>query len=322
MKIVNHVIVTIFTAITATSSTVHASSKQPSREELINAATEAVLYLYPLVVFHTIEDISTNVAAPRVADERLYAPVNQLVSSTRFFSTQFKEAGHITNDMALTTGYIDTSKMAMVLSVPEVANRFFLIEFIDEWMNVQSAGTKTGAQRAYNYIILGPNFQGEIPVVPSMKLIRAQTNTLWLRLYIQIKDKKDVAAVRTLQSKIKLVPFAFFDRVYTPPSGKVDYSIDMKTSPISQVINSTAKKFFNAATAQFNKINIPTVDTQIVDTLALVGIKQGKAFDFDSLYVGSRDVLNEGLKQAIKKNSWIKIIKPHQWLEPFTAQYR
>ena len=55
---------------------------------------------------------------------------------------------------------------------------------------------------------------------------------------------EDYAAVHKLQDEFKLVPLSAYGKPYTPPAGKVDPSIDMKTAVREQVNSMDAVAYF------------------------------------------------------------------------------
>ena len=65
---------------------------------------------------------------------------------------------------------------------------------------------------------------------------------------------EDYKAVHELQDQFKLVPLSSYGKPYTPPEGKVDPSIDMKTAVREQVNRMDAKEYFTLL-AQLMKTN-------------------------------------------------------------------
>ena len=74
------------------------------------------------------------------------------------------------------------------------------------------------------------------------------TAIVWLlgRIYCA-GTPEDYAAVHALQDAFRLQPLSTWGRDYTPPAGKVDSAIDMKTLPKVQVDTMSADKYFTYA---------------------------------------------------------------------------
>ena len=84
------------------------------------------------------------------------------------------------------------------------------------------------------FAIVGPDWHGELPA--GVEELRSSTNLVWIigRTYCT-GTPEDYAAVHAIQDQYKLVPLSAYGKPYTPPPGRVDPSIDMKTAPREQV---------------------------------------------------------------------------------------
>ena len=94
---------------------------------------------------------------------------------------------------------------------------------------------------------------------------------------------EDYKAVHALQDEIKLVPLSSYGKPYTPPPGKVDPSIDMKTPVRDQVNKLDAVEYFTLLAALM-KTNPPAaVDTPALARFAKIGLVPGHDFDASKL---------------------------------------
>src|SRR5262249_23574697 len=84
------------------------------------------------------------------------------------------------------------------------------------------------------------------PLSAGVKQLKSPTNIVWLlgRIYCT-GTPVDYAAVHKLQDECKLVPLSAYGKSYTPPLGKVDPSIDMKTPVRDQVNRMDAVAYFS-----------------------------------------------------------------------------
>ena len=86
-----------------------------------------------------------------------------------------------------------------------------------------------------------------------------------------------------LQDKFKLVPLSAYGKPYTPPPGKVDPSIDMKTAVREQVNRMDAVAYFTLL-AELMKANPPSsADAPALAKFAKIGLVPGKDFDASKL---------------------------------------
>jgi hypothetical protein len=94
---------------------------------------------------------------------------------------------------------------------------------------------------------------------------------------------EDDAAVHKAQDEFKLVPLSSYGKSYTPPPGKVDPSIDMKTAVREQVNRMDAVAYFTLL-SQLMKANPPSAaDAPALEKFARIGLVPGKDFDASKL---------------------------------------
>ena len=74
---------------------------------------------------------------------------------------------------------LDLAKEPMVLSVPDMGTRFWVMQFIDAWNNVPHApGSRTVGGKGGHFAIVGPTWQGTVP--EGVTALRVPTNLLLL----------------------------------------------------------------------------------------------------------------------------------------------
>ena len=131
-----------------------------------------------------------------------------------------------------------------MLSIPDMKGSLHLFPMLDGWTDVfQVPGKRTTGTAAQTYAITGPRWKGTLPA--GIKEYKSPTNIVWLlgRIYCT-GTPEDYAAVHALQDQCKLVPLSTYGKPYTPPEGKVDPSIDMKTAVREQVNRMDAQAYF------------------------------------------------------------------------------
>ena len=106
---------------------------------------------------------------------------------------------------------------------------------LDGWTNVfQVPGKRTTGTGAQTYAITGPGWKGTLPA--GVKEYKSPTSIVWIlgRIYCT-GTPEDYAAVHALQDQCQAHAAERLRKAYTPPDGKVDPSIDMKTAVRDQV---------------------------------------------------------------------------------------
>lgn len=242
-------------------------------------ATDAYIFGYPLVTMEMTRRVMTNVADP--AGTR--APMGQIIKLRQYPDASFKDVTAPNADTLYTTSFFDVGKEPWVLSVPDMKGRYFLLPMLDGWTTVfQVPGKRTTGTGAQTYAITGPGWTGTLP--DGVKEYKSPTNMVWLlgRIYCT-GTPEDYAAVHKLQDEFKLVPLSSYGKPYTPPPGKVDPSIDMKTAVREQVNRMDAVSYFKLL-CELMKTNPPAAaDAPVLAKFASIGIVPGQDFDASKL---------------------------------------
>jgi hypothetical protein len=242
-------------------------------------ATDAYIYGYPLVTMEMTRRVITNVAKP----EATRAPMGQLIKMREYPNASYRDVTAPNADTLYTTAFFDVGSEPWVVSIPDMKGRYYLFPFLDGWTTVfQVPGTRTTGTGAQTYAITGPGWTGTLPT--GVKEYKSPTNIVWLigRIYCT-GTPEDYKAVHELQDQCKLVPLSAYGKAYTPPDGKVDPSIDMKTAVRDQVNRMDAKEYFSLL-AQLMKTNPPSAaDAPALARFAKIGLVPGKDFDASKL---------------------------------------
>ena len=265
-------------ATAATSGLLFSIDPCQAKENAIETAAlgmEAYIYGYPLVTMEMTRRIMTNVEKP----EGSRAPMGQFVRMREYPNAQFRDVTAPNADTLYTTAWLDVGKEPWVLTLPEMNDRYYLFPMLDGWTDVfQVPGKRTTGTGPQKYAITGPGWKGTLP--EGVMEYKSPTGIVWLlgRIYCT-GTPEDYAAVHKIQDAISVVPLSSYGKPYTPPAGKEDPSIDMKTAVREQVNSLSADEYFTLL-AQLLKDNPPNAaDQPMVEKLAKIGIEPGKPFD-------------------------------------------
>lgn len=253
---------------------------QISEQEAREIGTEAYIYGYPLVTMELTRRVSTNVVAP----EGDKAPMGQLARLREYPNAEFRTITAPNADTLYTTTWLDLSKEPWVFSVPNMNDRYFLMPMLDGWTEVfEVPGKRTTGTEAQKYVLTGPNWKGGT-LPPGVKQYKSPTNMVWIlgRIY-STGTPEDYKAVHKLQDEASVVPLSAYGKPYTPPAGKVDPTIDMKTAVREQVNAMDAAAYFKLL-ATLMKDNPPVAaDAPLVAKMAKIGLVPGQDFDINKL---------------------------------------
>ncbi|WP_024279847.1 DUF1254 domain-containing protein [Xanthobacter sp. 126] len=243
--------------------------------EDLRAASDAYIYGYPLVTMEFTRRVMTNVATP----EGSHAPMGQFARLRAYPDASFRDVTAPNADTLYTMTWLDLAKEPWIVSIPDMKGRYYLFPMLDGWTNVfQVPGTRTTGTGAQTYAITGPGWKGTLPA--GVVQYKSPTALVWLlgRIYCT-GTPEDYAAVHALQDACKVYPLSAYGKDYTPPAGKVDPSVDMKTAVREQVNALSGVEYFKLL-AELMKTNPPVpADAPILPKLAEIGIVPGKDFD-------------------------------------------
>ncbi|QRM54921.1 DUF1254 domain-containing protein [Sinorhizobium sp. BG8] len=242
-------------------------------------AVEAYIYGYALVTMEMTRRVVTNVEKP-VGSK---GPMGHMIKLREYPDASFTDVTAPNADTLYTTAFIDVGKEPWVFSFPDMKDRYFLFPMLDGWTTVfQVPGKRTTGGDAQTYAITGPGWEGTLP--EGVTEYKSATSLVWIlgRIYCT-GTPEDYKAVHALQDECKLVPLSAYGKDWTPPPGKVDPSIDMKTAVRDQVNRMDAVEYFTLL-SELLKTNPPTsADAPMVEKMARIGIVPGKDFDKSKL---------------------------------------
>lgn len=295
----NKLILTL--VILALTAGLHASQVMaqdlPPKNEIQQIAEEAYIFGYPLVTMEITRRVMTNTAIPRGT----HAPMGQFVRMRTYPDAKFRDVTAPNADTLYSTAWLDLSKEPFVLSLPDMADRYFLMPMLSGWTDVfEVPGKRTTGTKAQTFAITGPNWKGELP--KGMTRLKAPTNMVWIlgRTYCT-GTPDDYNAVHALMDQYVLVPLSDFGKPYNPPTGVVDSTIDMKTAVREQVHSLDGRTYF-AMLAQLMKENPPAAaDEPMVAKMARIGLIPGRDFDFAKLESPVVAAVNSAPKPAIER---------------------
>lgn len=252
-----------------------AAAQTLNEQEAVEIGVDAYVYGYPLVTMEITRRVMTNVAKP----EGTHAPMGQFLLMRKYPNAAFRDVTAPNADTLYSTAWLDLAKEPYVLSLPDESDRYFLMPMLSGWTDVfEVPGKRTTGTKAQKYAITGPSWKGQLPA--ELKELKSPTNMVWIlgRTYCT-GTPEDYQACHAIMDKYDLRPLSAYGKPYTPPAGKVDPSVDMKTAVREQVHKLNADEYFSLL-ARLMKENPPAAaDAPLLAKLAKIGIVAGKDFD-------------------------------------------
>jgi len=242
-------------------------------KDKIALGAEAYLYGYPLVMMETT----------RVHSAKYIGPENQLRLVRQFPNAQFKDVVRPNVDTLYTTAFISMKEGPWVFEMPANDKRYELMPFMDAWTHVfASPGTRTSGHQGATYLLVGPQWDGQVP--KGMTLLKSPTDMVWLIGRTQTNGAADFATVHELQNRLRLTKWPQpTDSLSTSTDSKREakpgwqVSTEPSLPPVAQMKALSTPEFFNRL-MQLMVSNPPTTeDAPLLARLAQLEMKPGQA---------------------------------------------
>src|SRR5215469_5449536 len=218
-----------------------AAAQTISEQAAYEIAKDAYVYSYPLMLMDRTIQQGTNYSEPTGIVTQ--APFNQFSHARAFPPADFKSVVRPNADTLYSSANLDLGKEPIVLSVP-ATDRYFMLPILSLWSDVFAfPGTRTtGRNTARNFLLVAPSWTGEYPA--DLEIIRSPTRFVGLAGRTQTNGPADYDNVHKIQAGYKLTPLSAWGKgSYTPPAGKVDPTIDMKTPAPLQIEKMNARSY-------------------------------------------------------------------------------
>ena len=151
-----------------------------------------------------------------------------------------EDAAHLSggapnNDTLYSRAWVYLKDEPVILTVPEVADRYYTIEIVDFMGdNFAYVGTRATGTKAGSYAIVGPDWKGTLPAgVQQLPASSTPWATILGRTYV--KDASDLEAAHKIQDQYKLTPLSQWGKAeVTPPKDAVIWqAFDPKADPLA-----------------------------------------------------------------------------------------
>jgi hypothetical protein len=267
-------------------------------EEARQISQDGFLFGLPVVYINLMAEVGSNVPEP----QGLRAPINQFAHYRLFPDAASREIVGINLDTLYSLAWIDVSAEPLVLSVPEMGDRYWIMMLLDVWNDVPSApGSRTEGGKGGDFLIVGPDWKGEIREGLTAHRISSNLGNIAGRTYTT-GSAEDLAIVHALQDQYTLTPLSKWGTDFRPPSSvAVKPGVDASKTIPAQVMGMSAEVFFNRLSMLLASNPPRQADAPIMAQLAKLGIEPGLEFKFSNLDAQTQAAINAGLVDGKKK---------------------
>ncbi len=265
-------------------------------EEAKALAKDAYLFGMPLVFFE--KQFDYNSYATKV--EKTKAPVNQFIHYRAFVDATDRSVVGFNVDNLYSLANLDLTTEPIILSIPEMGNRFWLMQIIDAWNGVPAApGFRTHGSKGGTFAIVGPDWKGQLP--QGIEELKSPTNLAIIGGRTYCSGPADYAAVHILQDQYKLTPLSGWGKNYTPLT-----NVPLKNGATDSIL--VNKQFLSLSTEQFyqslNRLmakNPPYItDSAMLNKIARIGIKPSADFSMSMFTPEVAKAIEEGYAEGYK----------------------
>jgi hypothetical protein len=135
--------------------------------------------------------------------QELFAdPLHAPASASKLWTTG------VNHDTLATAGWLDLSKTPQVLHVPDMAGRYYSVQFTDPSDNTNFAyvGKRTTGTQAGDYLITGLGWKGQVP--GGMTQISSPNNSVLVLGRVLVESDSDLSTAYNLSKQIQLTPLS------------------------------------------------------------------------------------------------------------------
>jgi hypothetical protein len=112
----------------------------------------------------------------------------------------------VNRDTLVAAGWLDLSKGPQVLHVPDMAGRYYSVQFTNPSENINFAyvGTRATGMQAGDYLVSGPSWEGQVP--SGMTQIASPNKSVLVLGRVLVESDSDLPTAYALSKQIQLTP--------------------------------------------------------------------------------------------------------------------
>ena len=139
-----------------------------------------------------------------------YAAVNEFWHASRLMDASYRDGGCPNNDTLYSIAWLDVGPEPIVLSHPDMGERYFTFELIGiDSNNIDYVGQRTTGSKPGNFLIAGPSWnKAGLPSDVDGSIARAQSDWVLIIGRTLVDGDADVAIVKELQDEYRLTPLS------------------------------------------------------------------------------------------------------------------
>ncbi|HWX55878.1 MAG TPA: DUF1254 domain-containing protein [Verrucomicrobiae bacterium] len=271
-----------------------------SAPEVRKIAEQAYVFAYPLVLMELTRRTMTLDGSPDLINHFTHIPV--------FPNDRFRQVIRPNADTLYSGAWLDLAKEPILLHVPDIQGRYYLMQLMDAWSEtISSPGKRTTGTGEGWFAIVGPGWKGELPA--GVQRILCPTSTAWLLGRTQTNGPSDYDFVHKIQGGYKLVPLSRYSTARSAESQTSEPGTPLSTlralqsrmtaiPPPVQAERMSAVEFFILFAELLKTTSSHSSDQAMLGELAKIGIIPGQAFQPERLGTERLKAIEDGAQAA------------------------
>jgi hypothetical protein len=287
-------ILTIWTGCGPNEKGKQANDTEPlTTDEISRITRDAYIYAFPIIDNLRIQYayfVDRN-------DPEYKAPYNVLFNIPRVFTPKDRIIQTPNSDTPYSWAGLDLRTEPIIFIIPKIdAERYWSLQLIDLYThNFDYLGSRTTGNDGGVFMIVGPNWKGDIPDGVT-KVVRCETEIALALIRTQLFNPKDLDNVKKVQSGYKLLTLSsFLDNGQAQTAAMTEFP-----KPLSPEQQRSSLEIFDHLNFALNFCPTHISETELMEEFKKIGIDRGKKFDTTKLAPETLTAMRMGIADAWK----------------------
>ena len=247
-------------------------------------AKEAYIFAYPMLEHYRtmyLQLLSWGKLNEFTHIKQLYGPKNTMIVRPN-------------NDTVYSMIWMDLTVEPIVISIPEIRNRYFSFQLVDMYThNLDYIGARTTGPGPMTFMVAGPHWDGEIPAGID-RVVYSEGNFVYCVVRTGVNSELEGDLQRVLEIQQQYKSQALSDYCGNPSTEETP-SVDLP--PFDQSVADSAGfvGYFNFLLGQ---LEIHPSEKALIDGFSRIGIGPNYPFDPNSLSEPVREAVEEAITEA------------------------
>jgi len=279
-----------------TSTSTATCAQTTVEQEAYEIAVEAFFYFYPLLSMDITRRQTCNLPAGQKPG---FGPANSFNHMRAYPDANFRTVVRPNFDTLYSSAWLDLTKEPMIVSVPDMKDRYYLLPMLDMWSDVFcSPGWRTSGTKKQQYAVVQQGWSGQIP--SGVERIEAPSPYVWIIGRTKTDGPDDYKAVNALQDEFGITPLSHWGKEVKSPDIIIDPELDMKTPPLEYVNGLSAHQYFAKAAELLKSIKTHSTDWSQIARLKRIGFVAGESYDLSKQDRSIVEAIELGAADALK----------------------